>query len=308
MKTSVVISTYNGERYLLRQLESIRDQTHPVDEVLISDDCSTDKTPILAQQFIKENNLSGWRVEVNEHNKGWRRNFMEAMWRTSGDLIFTCDQDDVWRPDKVAKMYKLMAENPEMKALTSNWCKFYSNGKTEEGPRKSDGQVQQIVLYTNYMLVRYPGCAYCVRRQIVDWSKDYWAEGYPHDALLYRLGLFSDSLYEYHDVLFDWRMHSDSTFSVEAKDLKTIGEKKKWIATAKRMNNAMIRFVKDHHFDNSAKSLDLLTDYNQWLQIRGNFYEHQNILTGLRLMFYWRFYPRKRQYLGDWYLIFIKRK
>lgn len=308
MKTSVVISTYNGERYLIKQLESIRDQTRPVDEVLIADDCSTDRTPEIAKKFIQDNQLDGWRVEVNEHNKGWRRNFMEAMWRSNGDLVFPCDQDDIWRKDKVEKMARIMENNSHINVLASNWRKFYPNGKTEIGPEKNDGRVQQIELYNNYMLVRYPGCAYCVRRQVIDWSKCYWEEGYPHDALLYRLGLFSHSLYEIHDDLFSWRMHDDSAFALEAKDLKTIGEKKKWIATAKQMNDAMIRFVEDHNFANANESLNLLHHYTKWLQIRGDFYERRNFFTGLRLMAYWKYYPRKRQYLGDWYLIFIKRK
>lgn len=308
MKTSVVISTYNGQAYLLDQLKSIRDQTMAVDEVLIADDCSSDNTVAIAKQFIIDNHLDGWHVEVNEHNKGWRRNFMEAMWQSKGDVVFPCDQDDIWRSDKVEKMVQIMEEHPEVNVLTSNYQCFYSDGKTDIGPFKNDGKLGKIDLYTNYMLVKCPGCTYCVRRLVLDWSKKYWQPSYPHDALLWRLGLFSDSLYVIHEDLHHWRMHDDSAFSIESKDLKTISEKQKWIKVAKSINQAMLDFVGDHHFANHDAAVSLLTRYQFWLNLRGKFYDQKNPFTGLHLMAEWKYYPRKRQYLGDWYLIYIKRK
>lgn len=101
MKTSVVMSTYNGEKYITEQLDSLRTQSQSADEVIIADDCSTDHTVEIVRRYINQHNLSDWQVIVNQHNKGWRRNFMEAMWSASGDLIFPCDQDDIWRNDKI---------------------------------------------------------------------------------------------------------------------------------------------------------------------------------------------------------------
>lgn len=57
MKTSVVLSTYNGEQYIIEQLESIKNQTRIPDEVLIYDDCSTDQTVELVRNFIDKNRL-----------------------------------------------------------------------------------------------------------------------------------------------------------------------------------------------------------------------------------------------------------
>ena len=95
MKTSVVISTYNGEKYIIEQLDSLRKQSRPADEVIIADDCSSDHTVDIVKQYINQNKLNSWQVIVNDHNKGWRRNFMETMWNATGDLIFPCDQDDI---------------------------------------------------------------------------------------------------------------------------------------------------------------------------------------------------------------------
>ena len=96
MKLSIVLSTYNGEAYITEQLDSILNQTRKADEVLIFDDCSTDNTPQIIEQFISGHNLTTWKFAVNHENKGWKRNFMEGIWSTSGDLVFPCDQDDIW--------------------------------------------------------------------------------------------------------------------------------------------------------------------------------------------------------------------
>lgn len=72
---SVVMATYNGEKYIETQLASIRSQTHQPDEVLICDDGSTDATVALVAAFIDRYQLHNWTVEVNPHNLGWKRNF-----------------------------------------------------------------------------------------------------------------------------------------------------------------------------------------------------------------------------------------
>ena len=111
MKISIVMSTYNGEKYIVDQLDSIRKQSRMPDEVLIFDDCSTDRTVNIVTNYIQDNNLKNWKIKVNTQNKGWRQNFMDGMWSSSGDVVFPCDQDDIWRPDKIAKMTKILEEH-----------------------------------------------------------------------------------------------------------------------------------------------------------------------------------------------------
>ena len=103
MKTSVVLSAYNGEKFILEQLESIRIQTVPVDEVIILDDCSTDNTAKICQDFIFRHNLSHWHIEVNTQNKGFVQNFYAGFQKATGEIIFICDQDDIWQPNKVER-------------------------------------------------------------------------------------------------------------------------------------------------------------------------------------------------------------
>lgn len=95
-KVSVVMTTYNGQKYLREQMDSLREQTMPIDEVIIMDDCSTDHTPDLVSAYIKEYDLKGWNLVQNEQNQGWKKNFKSGFDLATGNYIFPCDQDDIW--------------------------------------------------------------------------------------------------------------------------------------------------------------------------------------------------------------------
>ena len=69
MKISVAMATYNGEKYIERQLDSIRMQTREVDEVIICDDQSKDRTVEVIEKYIEQHQLQGWSISVNEENK-----------------------------------------------------------------------------------------------------------------------------------------------------------------------------------------------------------------------------------------------
>ena len=308
MIISVVVSTYNGHDYLVEQLDSLRNQTIKIDQVLIADDQSSDDTVKLAQAYIDKYKLDGWSVKVNAKNKGWRRNFMEAMWASYGDLIFPCDQDDIWRNDKVEIMTKIMDQNPQINILSSDYCEFFEDGKEKIGPWPKENKLIKVPLTDNYLLVKSPGCTYCVRRELLELSKKYWLPEYPHDALLWRLGLFSNTLYAVTDDLIKWRNHSTSAFAKESRDLKSVSAKKQWINTAKSFDETMRRYVEEDVSGDKQKQFEVLAQNDRWLAIREKFYNKKSVIDGLKLAKYWGCYPRKRQYLGDWYLVYIKKQ
>ncbi len=98
MKRSVAMASYNGAQYIEEQLQSVLAQLGPEDEVVVSDDGSTDGTRV----FLKELALRDGRVRVLDGpHAGVVRNFENALAAVTGDIVFLCDQDDVWRADKV---------------------------------------------------------------------------------------------------------------------------------------------------------------------------------------------------------------
>ena len=110
-KISVAMTTYNGEKYVTAQLYSVLNQSLKPDEVIICDDCSTDSTVSLINEFIEKNKLINFRLILNENNLGYIKNFRKAISLASGDIIFLCDQDAIWQEDKIKTMAELMENN-----------------------------------------------------------------------------------------------------------------------------------------------------------------------------------------------------
>ena len=101
LKISVAICTYNGERYIKDQLKSILDQDRRVDEIVICDDGSTDNTVIVCNNILLHSGIKYTIVE-NKENFGFIKNFYQAMSLCKNDIIFLCDQDDVWLRNKTS--------------------------------------------------------------------------------------------------------------------------------------------------------------------------------------------------------------
>lgn len=306
MKISVVVSVFNGEKYISEQLDSLRHQTRCPDEVLLFDDGSSDKTPQIVTDYITKYSLANWKYTRNPENKGWRRNFMEGMWAASGDLVFSCDQDDIWHQDKLKIMCEVMEKSPQISLLTSNYELFFEDGSHKDGFKQNDGSVSQVPLKNNYLLVGRPGCTHCIRKGLLDIARKYWRPEYPHDALLWRLSLFSDGLYNYNGNLIKWRKHQNSAFTKESRDLKSVAAKKKWIQTARAFDDTLREYVNSSEIADKTTKLRVLDRNDRWLSVRERFYLTKNPLVGVKLATYWDCFPRYRQYLGDWYLIYLK--
>jgi glycosyltransferase involved in cell wall biosynthesis len=101
---SVCMATYNGEKYIFTQTKSIIDQLSNHDELVVSDDGSTDKTIAVLQSF----NDSRIKIVYNNGNKGPIGNFQNALTHSKGEYIFLADQDDVWFHNKIETMVSLL--------------------------------------------------------------------------------------------------------------------------------------------------------------------------------------------------------
>jgi len=97
---SVCIATYNGEKYIKEQLNSIIIQISQEDEIVVSDDWSNDRTLEIVSNY-QDNRI---KILFNKKEKGYSKNFENAILYAKGDIIFICDQDDVWLPNKVSRM------------------------------------------------------------------------------------------------------------------------------------------------------------------------------------------------------------
>jgi glycosyltransferase involved in cell wall biosynthesis len=117
MKVSVAMATYNGEKYLKQQIDSILFQLSSEDELIISDDHSSDQTLVIIEKYMKEDPRV--KLFMNEES-GVTSNFENAIKRTKNDIIFLSDQDDVWKPEKVETVKSYYEKNPGVQMIMSD--------------------------------------------------------------------------------------------------------------------------------------------------------------------------------------------
>lgn len=109
--TEVILCTYNGAPFIVRQLESILAQTKKVDKISIFDDRSSDNTFTVIKDFVSQlpaESKNRFNINLNEKNLGYAINFCTAISRATEDVLLLCDQDDTWRADKVEQLLTLL--------------------------------------------------------------------------------------------------------------------------------------------------------------------------------------------------------
>ena len=106
---SIAMCTYNGERFVKEQIDSIIAQSYTKFELIVVDDCSKDNTI----NIIKDYQSKDDRIKLfqNENNLGFVKNFEKAISLCSGDYIALADQDDIWKKDKIEVFIKNIGDN-----------------------------------------------------------------------------------------------------------------------------------------------------------------------------------------------------
>ncbi|HEX2069387.1 MAG TPA: glycosyltransferase family 2 protein [Actinomycetota bacterium] len=117
---SVALCTFNGERFLREQLESVAAQRRPPDELVVCDDGSRDRTVEIIESFGRAAPFPV-RLHVNDHRVGSTKNFEQAIARCQGALVALSDQDDVWHPDKLSDQEEVL--------LSSRLVAVFSDGE-----------------------------------------------------------------------------------------------------------------------------------------------------------------------------------
>ncbi|WP_404378866.1 glycosyltransferase [Lactococcus lactis] len=163
------MATYNGAEKILPQLYSFLSQSILPDKVYILDDCSTDTTLQVIEQFI-EKNLSDieWIIKKNIENIGWRETFFKLI-KTSNyndnDIIFFSDQDDIWNNSKIELSSRVIREDAQIDLLVSDYDKILPEdifSLSSEGQVDYDFKIEKYS-YKLLDLVVGPGCVMAFR-------------------------------------------------------------------------------------------------------------------------------------------------
>ena len=166
---SVCMATYNGERFLREQIDSILCQLGPADELIISDDGSTDGTLGIIESYgdSRIRLLKHERTfSVSKFSSGYycSNNFSNAISHAQGDLIFLSDQDDKWRDNKIEVM-KSQLESADL--CLSNFAVVDENGKTIRPKFFMDNPITRH-WFVNFNRNIYFGCCMAFRKATVE--------------------------------------------------------------------------------------------------------------------------------------------
>lgn len=129
---SVVLCTYNGERYLPSQLASIETQSRTPDELIIRDDASSDSTFSILQDFASETVIPV-RLTQNPTRLGVSANFQAAIADATGDYLALCDQDDVWNPEKLHVLARILDAEADIAGAATDARRIDAGGRELPG-------------------------------------------------------------------------------------------------------------------------------------------------------------------------------
>lgn len=299
MKISVLLAAYNGQSYIIEQLDSLYKQTRKPDEVIIIDDCSTDKTVVLVKEYIEEKKLGdSWKVIINDENKGWRKNFHEGIPLTSGNIIFFSDQDDVWLENKINVMSKLFERENEVNVITSD--KIFFEGNLPNIKKALNVESEKIVIAEKQkkMLIMTGGSTMAFRRDYYEKVKGFYTSEMAHDDFFWKISVADGTLMLIKDPLIFRRIHSENASLSKRNREMSLEMLDKQILTSKNIFNYLE--VCSNKIDNIDYRKKVVDRYIEGTKARYEMIKKGKIMLLKKILPYYKdIYFNFRTFIGD---------
>jgi glycosyltransferase involved in cell wall biosynthesis len=163
LKVSACMAAYNGGAFVDAQLRSILSQLRDNDEVVIVDDCSQDQTVERITRF------DDGRIRLLRHlqNAGVVGTFEDALRCATGDVLFLCDDDDIWASTKVQRFMELFESRPDIEIVTSRVGLIDENGAQLSDSRVNRNGIFRTGFWRNVMMNHYQGSAMALRASLL---------------------------------------------------------------------------------------------------------------------------------------------
>ena len=250
---SVALTTFNGERFIRQQLQSVLNQTYTNLELIISDDGSTDATIDIIKEF--QTNWPNVHFFVNTKGKGIKRNFENALEHCNGIYIALCDQDDYWVQDKIEKMVSKM----DQYALVYHDSLFIN----EEGESLNKNISGKLNCYTGHNPEVFllhnciSGHATLFHRKLLTIALPFPESRY-HDWWLAFIAASNGGVVYLPEVLVHYRQHQKSKTDIlkrkkdfkHQKEITKYKEELEWYSQCAMVENSRQHFFKrwkDHY-------------------------------------------------------------
>lgn len=263
MKLIILMSTYNGEKYLKQQLDSLINQSFLPSKILIRDDGSTDSTiDILKEYSSKYSYIEFYQGE----NKGPAKSFWELINKAKGyDYYSLCDQDDVWFKDKLEKARSTLEE--EDKKIPLLYCSRFT--LTDEKLNPIETNISKLYQYNDFahalLYQTAPGCTFVfndeARNKIIEYDieKEFCMI---HDSIIHKIvTMFGKMIIDENSTMY-YRQHTGNAIGLSGNPIKTfIGRIKNYFSgKIKNTRSNMAKSLLNVFGDNcTSEQIELMT-------------------------------------------------
>ena len=303
LKNSVVMATYNGEKYIIEQLDSIKNQTLPPDEVIICDDKSTDRTCEIISDYIKKNDLENWRLYENEKNVGFYKNFFHALRLSTGDIIYLSDQDDVWCLDKIKTFTEYYLADPGLTMVQSNVKFIDSKGNDKQDNENyhyfKSGNICEL---TTMDMCRFAGSGFTmsfrsnVSEMILNNALDQTGLFPYHDILIGLVAVVLGRCILDRDIIDSHRVHDNNVTKKSSKSFISGRTKKGQL----EILNSRVKYITElSEYAIDAKKKETLKKFARFCQIRAELIRKFNIGVFIELEQNRKMYASKMGLITD---------
>jgi glycosyltransferase involved in cell wall biosynthesis len=299
MKTSIVMATYNGEKFIKQQLDSITTQSVLPDELVVVDDGSKDNTRQLLSDFAEKfgNNFS-INLVFRDNNLGYINNFIDGISRTSNELVFLCDQDDIWHVDKIKDTVQLFKENSDMIVLHTNTDIIDHNGNTlRKNVQDYHKRIEKIKLSKYVKKVNYPGMAMAFRKSVVypelEWLLDKVVSLPTHDWIIGFIGAKSNGFYVSEEV-YTYRRFTGQNVALSLEKRDSILDRVSGI----EVYEGLFQFVFDYQ-KATQKNFLPIEKYQKTAKNRKKYLTAKSVMLWSKSFPLIRYYPKYGSYFRD---------
>lgn len=307
---SLILAIYNGERFLEKQLLSILNQTYTIEEVILVDDVSTDSSYQIVQDFINKYQLSNWNYIRNKKNKGFQKNFLDALLLCKGDYIFFADQDDIWHESKVADTLQIMETHPAAQEVCVGFrlINQLDNPILSERNSLNTKKIKKIIYKDFLSDPGFPGMAMAIRKsEIPLYKKIFDMNLIAHDWAISIINSATGHMYYYDKVLLDYRMHDKNTIGF-SKNMQTRDYRITQIEKHIRHLNQAQQILERLDNPKLKRKIRYTARREQLYGFRLSFLSERKVMQFIKILLYLPYYPSIRIFLADVYYALKERR
>lgn len=297
MESSVILSAYCGKKYLRTQLDSILNQSRVPEEIIVIDDCSPDngETETIIDEYVAR--FTNVRKHLNPKNMGWAASFMNGINLATKDVVFFCDQDDIWAKDKIDSMMAIM-ETENINVLISD-CQNVDASLNALEAHSCTGKLiaDRFPFGKDFINPKGVGAAMAFRLEFLKKYAQYWNPTIGHDRFYQIMGVCFDTIYYLDLPLICHRFHDGNATGVAKRSFNAQSRIKSIEGNIQLVNDIQGSSLWS---DLSKDKKRIIEGYVRFGNARKEMLAKKSPIKWLGMMEYGlEYYPSKKTWFGD---------